>query len=107
MRLLTFRGGVHPPDNKHWTADKQIEDLLPKGDLVFPMSQHIGAPCMPAVKKGDYVHVHNLASMRGRRASGGFFCSSDFKRIGNSERRNVYAHTVGHRHNVCSGRERL
>jgi electron transport complex protein RnfC len=57
MRLLTFRGGVHPPDNKHWTADKQIEDLLPKGDLVFPMSQHIGAPCMPAVKKGDYVHV--------------------------------------------------
>ena len=51
MRLLTFRGGVHPPDNKHWTADKQIEDLLPKGDLVFPMSQHIGAPCMPAVKK--------------------------------------------------------
>jgi len=28
---------------------------LPKGDLVYPLSQHIGAPATPIVKKGDYV----------------------------------------------------
>jgi electron transport complex protein RnfC len=30
---------------------------MPKGNLVFPMSQHIGAPCDPIVKKGDRVLV--------------------------------------------------
>ena len=27
----------------------------PQMDLVFPMVQHIGAPCVPTVKKGEYV----------------------------------------------------
>lgn len=57
MKLLTFKKGVHPPHGKHFTEDKKIEVLLPKGDLVFPMSQHIGAPCEPLVKKGDRVLV--------------------------------------------------
>jgi electron transport complex protein RnfC len=30
---------------------------LPKGDLVFPLSQHIGAPAKPIVAKGDKVRV--------------------------------------------------
>lgn len=57
MKLLTFKKGVHPPHGKHFTEDKKVEVLLPKGDLVFPMSQHIGAPCEPLVKKGDRVLV--------------------------------------------------
>lgn len=57
MKLLTFKRGIHPPDGKHFTENKPIETLLPKGDLVFPMSQHIGAPCEPIVKKGDKVLV--------------------------------------------------
>ena len=57
MRLPTFIGGIHPPDNKALTADKEIEVYVPKGDLVFPMSQHIGVPCTPIVKKGDRVLV--------------------------------------------------
>ncbi len=57
MGLLTFKKGIHPPHGKHFTENKQIEELLPKGDLVFPMSQHIGAPCEPIVKKGDRVLV--------------------------------------------------
>jgi len=44
MKLLTFKRGIHPPDGKHFTENKPIETLLPKGDLVFPMSQHIGDP---------------------------------------------------------------
>lgn len=52
---LTFRGGIHPFDGKELSKDKPIRDVLPKGDLVYPLSQHIGAPAVPVVKKGDYV----------------------------------------------------
>jgi electron transport complex protein RnfC len=55
MGLLTFKKGIHPNDRKHLSMHKAIQDLLPKGDLVFPMLQHIGAPCEPLVKKGDRV----------------------------------------------------
>ncbi|MFU0825297.1 electron transport complex subunit RsxC [Clostridium sp.] len=57
MELLTFRRGVHPPHGKYLTENKPIEDLEPKELLVFPMSQHIGAPAECLVKKGDRVLV--------------------------------------------------
>ncbi|MGL4731845.1 MAG: electron transport complex subunit RsxC [Clostridium sp.] len=57
MGLFSFKGGIHPPHGKHLSKDKAIESLLPKKELVFPMSQHIGAPCEPIVKKGDRVLV--------------------------------------------------
>lgn len=60
MGLLTFKRGIHPPHGKHLSEHKEIEAYLPKGDLVFPMSQHIGAPCTPVVKKGDKVLVGQL-----------------------------------------------
>lgn len=55
MGLLTFKKGIHPNDKKHLSMHKAIQDLLPKGNLVFPMLQHIGAPCEPLVKKDDRV----------------------------------------------------
>jgi len=55
MGLLTFKKGIHPKDRKDLSMHKAIQDLLPKGNLVFPMQQHIGAPCDPLVKKGDRV----------------------------------------------------
>lgn len=51
----TFKGGIHPYDGKDLSKDKPIKDVLPKGDLVYPLSQHIGAPAVPIVKKGDHV----------------------------------------------------
>ncbi|MBP3420811.1 MAG: electron transport complex subunit RsxC [Lachnospiraceae bacterium] len=51
----TFSGGIHPYDGKDLSKDKPIKDVLPKGDLVYPLSQHIGAPAVPIVQKGDYV----------------------------------------------------
>ena len=47
MGLRTFRGGVHPFEGKELSKDKPVEEYLPKGDLVFPVSQHIGAPAQP------------------------------------------------------------
>lgn len=32
-----------------------IKEVLPKGELVFPLSQHIGAPATPIVAVGDSV----------------------------------------------------
>jgi len=57
MGLKTFIGGVHPFEGKEMSADKPIQVLFPKGDLVFPLSQHIGAPAKPLVAKGDKVLV--------------------------------------------------
>lgn len=53
----TFRGGVHPYDGKDMSKDKPVISLLPKGELVFPMIQHIGAPAKCLVKAGDAVLV--------------------------------------------------
>ena len=54
---FSFFGGVHPEENKYLTCDKPIQ-VFPEPDmLVVPMSQHIGAPCKPLVKKGDAVLV--------------------------------------------------
>ena len=55
MARLTFAGGVHPYEGKELTKDKPIKVVLPQGDLVYPLSQHIGAPAKPIVAVGDHV----------------------------------------------------
>lgn len=55
MGFLTFKGGVHPYDGKELSKNQPIEKYLPKGEMVYPLSQHIGAPAVPLVKKGDHV----------------------------------------------------
>ena len=57
MSEATFRGGVHPYEGKELSKDLPIKTVMPKGDMVFPMSQHIGAPATPVVEKGDKVLV--------------------------------------------------
>lgn len=52
---FSFFGGVHPDDNKHLACDVPIQEFPEPDILVVPMSQHIGAPCKPLVKKGDPV----------------------------------------------------
>lgn len=55
MGLKTFKGGVHPYEGKELAKDAPITEVLPKGELVFPLSQHIGAPATPIVAVGDSV----------------------------------------------------
>ena len=57
MAKFSFRGGIHPFEGKELSKDKPIKEYLPKGDLVYPLSQHIGAPASPIVEKGDTVKV--------------------------------------------------
>ena len=55
MALLTFKGGIHPDDGKRLAKDKAIVEVKPKGNLIYPLSQHIGAPASPIVAVGDHV----------------------------------------------------
>lgn len=53
--MKTFHGGVHPADMKAATCHKPVVNLAPPDELIFPLSQHIGAPAVPCVKTGDTV----------------------------------------------------
>ncbi|MEG2151237.1 MAG: electron transport complex subunit RsxC [Bacteroidaceae bacterium] len=73
--VRTFRiGGVHPPENK-LSAGKAIRTLgLPK-QVVLPLSQHIGAPAVAIVKKGDTVKVGTQIAQAGGFVSAPIFSS--------------------------------
>ncbi|MGX8703733.1 MAG: electron transport complex subunit RsxC, partial [bacterium] len=53
----TFSGGVHPPEKKSLSSEAPLQWFQPTGEMVYPMSQHIGKPAKPVVKKGDKVLV--------------------------------------------------
>lgn len=52
---FSFFGGIHPKENKLYACNCPIQSFPAPDVVVIPMSQHIGAPCKPLVKKGDYV----------------------------------------------------
>jgi electron transport complex protein RnfC len=58
--LKTFQiGGIHPAENK-LSAGKKIENIALPAQVIIHLSQHIGAPSQPIVKKGDKVKVGSL-----------------------------------------------
>ncbi|MCI8958922.1 MAG: electron transport complex subunit RsxC [Lachnospiraceae bacterium] len=75
MGLATFKGGVHPYEGKELSENKPVQILMPKGDMVYPMSQHIGAPANPLVKKGDKVLVGQKIGEAGGFISANVICS--------------------------------
>ena len=75
MGLATFKGGVHPYEGKELSENKPVQVLMPKGDLVFPMSQGIGAPANPLVKKGDRVLAGQIIGEAGGFISANVICS--------------------------------
>ena len=54
---FSFFGGIHPKENKWYAEEQKIMEFPEPDILVIPMSQHIGAPCKPLVKKNDLVKV--------------------------------------------------
>ena len=53
--LFKSQGGIHPKYNKELSRDKSIETMPISPLLQVSMSQHLGAPATPTVKKGDVV----------------------------------------------------
>lgn len=55
-RPFRTHGGAPVPHHKN-TAQNPSVVMPPPEKIVLPMQQHIGAPCVPTVKKGDHVYV--------------------------------------------------
>lgn len=49
-------GGAHVPHRKN-TAQMESAVMPPPAQVMIPMQQHLGAPCVPTVKVGDLVQV--------------------------------------------------
>ena len=73
--MKTFRiGGVHPAENKLSAGKPIVTAELPKV-AVFPLSQHIGAPAVACVAKGDEVKVGTKIADAGGFVSAPIFSS--------------------------------
>ena len=75
MGLFTFKGGIHPNDGKSLAKDQSIKTLTAGKELVFPLSQHIGAPAKALVKKGDQVLKGQMIAEAGGFVSAPVFSS--------------------------------
>jgi len=53
--LRSFKRGIHPPHRKKYSESAPIQAFVPTGDLLIPLSQHIGAPCKPTIKPREEV----------------------------------------------------
>lgn len=64
MSKQMFRGGIHPLKNnrhgKYLSENAPLREIPQPAIAVYPLSQHIGAPCTPVVQKGDDVKVGQL-----------------------------------------------
>lgn len=83
MGIYSFRGGVHPKPNKELTCDLPLTPFLPKGNLIFPLGQHIGKPAVPVVQKGDEVLAGQLIAQADGFVSANIYssCSGKVKAI--------------------------
>ncbi|MBN2886930.1 MAG: electron transport complex subunit RsxC [Chromatiaceae bacterium] len=55
MKIHGIRGGIHPEGRKHLSAGQPIEALPLPALLHIPLAQHIGAPAVPLVRRGQQV----------------------------------------------------
>ena len=54
-KIWDIHGGIHPAENKQQSVQNPIEKAPIPAQLIFPLSQHIGAPAEPVVAVGDKV----------------------------------------------------
>ncbi|GMT46478.1 MAG: electron transport complex subunit C [bacterium] len=60
MALLTFKGGVHPPDHKELSSGVPVKEASSPSQVLIQLSQHIGAPCKCTVQIGQEVKKGDL-----------------------------------------------
>ena len=53
--LHTFRGGIHPEENKWQSTQEEIQIAPLPQQLIVPLQQHTGAPAKPIVEVGQKV----------------------------------------------------
>jgi electron transport complex protein RnfC len=57
VMVFTFKRGIHPNEEKQYTGKVPINYFPPaaKCEMIFPLLQHLGAPCKPLVEIGQKV----------------------------------------------------
>lgn len=58
-------GGIHPSDCKKYSKEAAIEQFPIPASVTIPLSQHIGAPAVACVAKGDKVLVGQVIATAG------------------------------------------
>lgn len=53
--MRTFEQGIYLKEKKEYSEKEKIRRISTPSKVILPLSQHIGAPCEPLVKKGDAV----------------------------------------------------
>jgi len=91
MALHTFAGGIHPPENKHVTADKPFANLSIPQQCYIPMLQHIGRPAKPVVQVGDTVAEGQLIGEADGLISANIFASIPGRVVEIAEYHTVHA----------------
>lgn len=95
-RLKTFQRGIHPPERKELSRDCAIEIMPPPRIVKIPLSQHIGAECMPLVRTGDPVKKGQLIGSSDKTMSAGVFASVSGTVVGFESIRTAPGGNVGH-----------
>lgn len=59
-RTKTFRGGIHPQEKKELTENLFFEVMPNPKQIIIPLTQHLGKPAKPIVKKGSEVKAGEI-----------------------------------------------
>ncbi len=64
FRKKTFKGGVHPAEQKTITENLPFEVMPIPKQIIVPLTQHLGKPAIPLVKKGSEVKAGEIIAER-------------------------------------------
>lgn len=64
LKSKTFKGGVHPDEQKQLTENLVFEVMPNPKTVILPLSQHIGKPAKAVVKKGDVVKAGTIVAVQ-------------------------------------------
>lgn len=56
----TFKGGVHPSDQKALTENLPFDVMPIPKQIIIPLNQHLGKPAKPIIKKGSEVKTGEI-----------------------------------------------
>lgn len=68
-------GGIHPEENKQYAKDHFIENFHIPHKVIITLSQHLGKPAKPLVKKGDLVSEGQLIGEKDGKFSANIYSS--------------------------------
>lgn len=85
MQVLTFKGGIDVPHNKKFTESKPIIDYFNPKKVYLSLRQHIGAPAVPLVKRGELVKRGQIIAEAGGFVSQNIHSSVSGKVLGIKE----------------------